>query len=172
MPKAQVICPLTVGTEWMIFLEPWNISYYFLFWFSNRLIPAVMCQISIINKNWWFIKLMINQPKISQSVTLWETYSKCPKISNTLFHTFFIATDKRGYPHNIFLISQRKHMLWALLEAPLWGASNEYPQHIFHWEIRKVSAVFGWKKCLICSYVFWPKFCFLCSCFLKYLVEW
>ena len=55
-----------------------------------------------------------------------------------------IATDKRGNPHNIFLISQRKHMLWVLirsasasflflneniccgysLEAPRRGASN------------------------------------------------
>ena len=33
-----------------------------------------------------------------------------------------IATDKRGYPHNIFLISRRKHMLWIL---------SEYPQHMF-----------------------------------------
>ena len=56
-----------------------------------------------------------------------------------------IATDKRGYPHNIFLISWRKHMLWVLirsasprktccgysLEVPHWGTSNEYPQHMF-----------------------------------------
>ena len=30
----------------------------------------------------------------------------------------FIATGKRGYPHNIFLISRRIHMLWYLLEVP------------------------------------------------------
>ena len=29
---------------------------------------------------------------------------------------FFIATDKRGYPH-IFLISWRKHMLWVLIRS-------------------------------------------------------
>ena len=28
-----------------------------------------------------------------------------------------IATDKRGYPHNIFLISPRKHMLWVLIRS-------------------------------------------------------
>ena len=28
-----------------------------------------------------------------------------------------IAIDKRGYPHNIFLISQRKHMLWVLIRS-------------------------------------------------------
>ena len=29
-----------------------------------------------------------------------------------------IATDKRGYPHNIFLISPQKHMLWYSLKVP------------------------------------------------------
>ena len=43
----------------------------------------------------------------------------------------YIATDKRGYPHNIFLISPRKHMLWVLIRMPRQGASNEYPQHMF-----------------------------------------
>ena len=28
-----------------------------------------------------------------------------------------IATDKRGYPHKIFLISRRKHMLWVLIRS-------------------------------------------------------
>ena len=28
-----------------------------------------------------------------------------------------IATDKRGYPHNIFLISRRKHTLWVLIRS-------------------------------------------------------
>ena len=28
-----------------------------------------------------------------------------------------IAADKRGYPHNIFLISPRKHMLWVLIRS-------------------------------------------------------
>ena len=29
-----------------------------------------------------------------------------------------IAPGKRAYPHNIFLISPQKHMLWYSLEAP------------------------------------------------------
>ena len=29
----------------------------------------------------------------------------------------FINADKRGYPHNIFLISPRKHMLWVLIRS-------------------------------------------------------
>ena len=28
-----------------------------------------------------------------------------------------IATDKRKYPHNTFLISPRKHMLWVLIRS-------------------------------------------------------
>ena len=28
-----------------------------------------------------------------------------------------IATDKRGYPHTIFLISRQKHMLWVLIRS-------------------------------------------------------
>ena len=49
----------------------------------------------------------------------------------TLLYADSIATDKRGYPHNIFLISRRKHMLWYSLEATRRGASNECPQHMF-----------------------------------------
>ena len=36
-----------------------------------------------------------------------------------VFHCVSIATDKRGYPHNIFLISRRKHMLWVLIRSAL-----------------------------------------------------
>ena len=57
-----------------------------------------------------------------------------------------IATDKRGYPHNIFLISPRKHMLWYSLEAPCWGASNGYPQHMFSWRNKKDISLFRMKK--------------------------
>ena len=59
---------------------------------------------------------------------------------------FSIATDKRGYPHNIFLISPRKHMLWYSLEAPQQGASNEYPQHMFAWRNKKNISIFWMKK--------------------------
>ena len=30
------------------------------------------------------------------------------------------------YPDNYFFISPQKYMLWFSLEAPPWGASNEY----------------------------------------------
>ena len=68
-------------------------------------------------------------------------------LPGTLYFLFvYIATDKRGYPHNIFLISLRKHMLWYSLEAPRRGASNEYHNVCFRGEIRKISAFFGCKK--------------------------
>ena len=31
--------------------------------------------------------------------------------------SLFIAPDKKGYPHNIFLISPPKHMLWVLIRS-------------------------------------------------------
>ena len=57
-----------------------------------------------------------------------------------------LATDKRGYPHNIFLISPRIHMLWYSLEAPCRGASNEYPQHMFSSRKKNVISIFQMKK--------------------------
>ena len=46
-----------------------------------------------------------------------------------------IALDKAFFFHpksiDIFLFSQRKHMLWYSLEGPWRWALNEYPQHMF-----------------------------------------
>ena len=66
----------------------------------------------------------------------------------------YIAKDE-GYPHNIFLISLRKHMLWYSLEAPRRGASNECPQHMFSWRNKKDINIFRMKNVpyrLLCSY--------------------
>ena len=38
---------------------------------------------------------------------------------------------------SISLISPWKHLLWCSLEAPHWGASNEYSQHMFSWRNKK-----------------------------------
>ena len=65
-----------------------------------------------------------------------------------------IATDKRGYPHNIFLTSRQKHMLLYSLEAPRWGASNEYPQHMFLLRNKKDISIFRMKKAPYL--LFWP----------------
>ena len=76
-------------------------------------------------------------------------YVEIEKIISELYHQIllpnkysgvsFIATDKRGYSHNSFLISLQKHMLWYSLEAPRRGASNEYPQHMFSWRNKDIS---------------------------------
>ena len=50
---------------------------------------------------------------------------------------------------------------------PLWGTSNEYPQHMFLWRTKKISVNFGqkgtkkamWDHCSQCII----NFCFLCS---------
>ena len=33
------------------------------------------------------------------------------------YNDIYIATDKRGYPHNTFFVSPRKHMLWVLIRS-------------------------------------------------------
>ena len=38
----------------------------------------------------------------------------------------------------IFHISLQKNMLWDSLETPLQGVFNEYPQHMFCGDIRKM----------------------------------
>ena len=57
-----------------------------------------------------------------------------------------IATDKRGYPHNIFLFLHENICCGYSLEAPRRGASNEYPQHMFTWRNKKDISIFGRKK--------------------------
>ena len=37
-------------------------------------------------------------------------------------------------------------MLWYSLEAPLRGASNEYPQHMFSWRNKKDISSFRMKE--------------------------
>ena len=56
--------------------------------------------------------------------------------SNT-FEGENIAPDKRGYPHNIFLISPKNICCGYSLEVSQQGTSNEYPQHMFSWRNKK-----------------------------------
>ena len=42
---------------------------------------------------------------------------------------FYIATDKRGYPHNIFLISPQKHMLWVFIRSACFRGEIRKYQH-------------------------------------------
>ena len=59
------------------------------------------------------------------------------------FH-IHVATDKRGYPHNIFLISQRKRCEYSL-QVPRRGASNEY-HNMFSLRNKKDVSSFRMKK--------------------------
>ena len=60
-----------------------------------------------------------------------------------------IATDKRGYLHNIFLISRQKRMLWVLIRSASLRITNAEALLMnthnicFRREIRKISAFFG-----------------------------
>ena len=57
-----------------------------------------------------------------------------------------IATDKKGYPHNIFLILDENICCGYSLEAPHQGASNEYQQHMFSLRNKKDISSFQMKK--------------------------
>ena len=57
-----------------------------------------------------------------------------------------IATDKRGYPHNIFSYFSTKTCCGYSLEVPHRGTSNEYPQHMFLLRNKKDISIFRMKK--------------------------
>ena len=49
-------------------------------------------------------------------------------------------------------------MLWLSLEVPWWGASNEYPQHMFLLRNKKDISIFWMKKApylLLCTPIAW-----------------
>ena len=61
---------------------------------------------------------------------------------------YSVASDKNGYPHNIFLYFSMKTCYRYSLEVPRWGTSNEYHNICFYEEIRKISIIFGQKGAL------------------------
>ena len=56
-------------------------------------------------------------------------------------HQIIIPSDKRGYPHNIFLISPWKHTLWVLI----WNSSLS-THNMFSWRNKKNISTFWLKK--------------------------
>ena len=57
-----------------------------------------------------------------------------------------------GGSHIVFFLFLHENVCCGYsLEAPQWGASNEYHNISFHGEIRKMLVLFGWKKCFICT---------------------
>ena len=110
-----------------------------------------------------------------------------------------MAPDKRGIHIIVILFLHENICCGYSLEVPRRGASHEYQQHMFHEEIRKISVLSvlksAWAYAVLQYPIYskyleiltanqhpkisnpliptiWPKLCFLCSCFLKYLVEW
>ena len=71
---------------------------------------------------------------------------------NKLFLLSHSSKWERGYLAYVFLFSPHKYMLWVLrsTSAMLMSTNNI----CVHGEVRKISALFGWKKCLIRSYKF------------------
>ena len=57
-----------------------------------------------------------------------------------------IATDKRGYPHNIFLFLEEYICCEYSLEASRQGSSNEYPQHMYSSRNKNIISIFRTKK--------------------------
>ena len=76
-----------------------------------------------------------------------------------------IATDKRGIHVIFFLLLDAQICCWYSLEAPQWGASNEYPQHMFLLRNKRNIDTF-WKKnnTLSCPMI-------LCFWWNKYLIK-
>ena len=60
-----------------------------------------------------------------------------------IFFFFYIV----GYQVTLFLFLQENICCGYSLEAPRWGASNEYQQHIFSWRNKKkYQYLFCWNK--------------------------
>ena len=64
----------------------------------------------LLNKN----RISVLDTPPDQVVDSLNIYDREDSVQTLGLH---IATDKRGYPHDIFLISQRKHMLWVLIRS-------------------------------------------------------
>ena len=62
---------------------------------------------------------------------IWS-YDRGPLLYQAVPASVNTAVDKRVVQINNFLISQQNIYSGYTLEAPWQGASNEYPQHMFH----------------------------------------
>ena len=64
-----------------------------------------------------------------------------------LIKHYYTYLQIKGDIHIIFFLFLDKNICCGYsLEAPRGGASNEYPQHMCFWEIRKISAFFSDEK--------------------------
>ena len=109
---------------------------FFLFLHENAvLISSTICfcivitKISIQTKNTLFAAMnnSKSQPLDKYSLVCLLQVKSYSLLSHLIIFVFkhvydetvnkSIATDNRGYPHNIFLISLQKHMLWVLIRS-------------------------------------------------------
>ena len=58
-------------------------------------------------------------------------------------------------------------MLWYSIEAPRWGASNEYAQHMFSWRDKKDISIFRMKKSALSVAMDTIRFPFFCVFFVS-----
>ena len=108
-------------------------------------------------------KRMLFTPRLCLAFAISLDLDQLASGSQLIWICFRIATDKRGYPHNIFLfLDEYIHVCCGYsLEAPRRGASNEYPQHMYSLRNKKDISIFRMKK---------VPYLFLCALFvIKYL---
>ena len=79
---------------------------------------------------WWYVWISMKSLKYEISMTV--ICIAPDKVPFSIERCCFLQKSI-----DIFLISPQNRMLWYLLEAPQWGASNEYPQHMFSWRNKK-----------------------------------
>ena len=111
--------------------------------FSPNLVCALR-QFACCVKSYFLGKLR----NIFENVVYWNFYPAC-KVLMEFGHIFICKTqDKRSIKINTFLIFHGNICYGNSLEAPQWGASNEYPQHVFMLTNKENIIIFWLKKAL------------------------
>ena len=105
------------------------------------------------------------------------------------------GSDQHAHPHSLIMISPCIH--WLIWISLLLAFTTKTPIQLHYYKIMQMCFVFtihvyhpvsmvsesalilSWgsrvdvlKFQTLYSFLFWPKFCFLCSRFFKYLMEW
>ena len=89
----------------------------------------------------------------------------CTDLLQQIYTAFLLGFGKlaQSKVHTYILFLDKNMCCGYSLEAPHQGTSNEHHNKCFHSEIRKLSILFSWKKCLIWSYsrvndtVYWER---------------
>ena len=113
-------------------------SFYFLLLFPQH---KLLFEKYILNACMYFTsqKLGVFHPQ-QHLIILYECQSQLEQAEPSLlcnlckYTQLLVSCFFQFKGIDIFLISPRKHMLWILIQKCL----DEYPQHIFHGDIRKI----------------------------------